>query len=118
MIVPLNSGLGLNNRLSFILLNVTETSVTIISLFFIPNSVKNRKQECSYLRIGGKETNMNQSDKPLLRQEYAFQCPRCRQYNLVKSDDQNVHFLCPDPACGYKIMAVPPVQASPHGENE
>lgn len=63
---------------------------------------------------------MSQSAKPLLRQEYAFQCPRCKRYNLIRpsENDLNVHFLCPDEACGYVIWAVPPVQASFSEENE
>ena len=55
---------------------------------------------------------------PLLRQENALECPKCRQYNLIKSDDPNVYFLCPDVACGYVIWAVPPAQASLEGEKE
>jgi hypothetical protein len=55
---------------------------------------------------------------PLLRQEYALECPKCRQYNLIRSDDPNLYFLCPDEACGYVIWAVPPVQASIEEEKE
>lgn len=54
----------------------------------------------------------------LLRQEYAFECPKCRQYNLIKSDDPNLYFLCPDEACGYVIWVVPPVQAQTRADNE
>lgn len=53
-----------------------------------------------------------------LRLEQAFECPKCRKYNLVRSDDPNVYFLCPDEACGYVIWVVPPVQASFSEENE
>lgn len=79
-------------------------------------SVKTCKQEGFLERIEGKEYPMTQV--PLLRQEYAFQCPRCKRHNLVRSDDLNVYFLCPDEACSYVIWAVPPVQASLEEENE
>jgi len=61
---------------------------------------------------------MTQTLRPSLRLEQAFECPRCRQYNLVRSDDPNVYFLCSDPGCGYVIWTVPPVQDSFRAENK
>lgn len=51
---------------------------------------------------------MNQSFQPSLRQVQAFECPKCHQNNLARSDDPNVNFICPDPACGYVLWATPP----------
>jgi hypothetical protein len=61
---------------------------------------------------------MTQTLRPSLRQEQAFECPKCRQYNLIRSDNPNVYFLCPNPAFGYVVWAVSPEKASPTPENE
>ena len=42
---------------------------------------------------------------PSLRQEYAFKCPMCHNYNLVRSEDPEIEFVCPDKDCGYIIWS-------------
>jgi len=38
-----------------------------------------------------------------LRIEPRLQCPRCKRYNLVRSDNIDIYFYCPDISCGYVI---------------
>ena len=39
-----------------------------------------------------------------LRLEPRLQCPRCKRYNLVRSDRIDIYFYCPDISCGYVIL--------------
>jgi len=36
-----------------------------------------------------------------LRIEPRLQCPRCKRYNLIRSDNMDIYFYCPDISCGY-----------------
>ena len=38
-----------------------------------------------------------------LRIELRLQCPQCKRYNLVRSDNIDIYFYCPDISCGYVI---------------
>lgn len=38
-----------------------------------------------------------------LRVEPRLQCPRCKRYNLVRSDKIDIYLYCPDISCGYVI---------------
>lgn len=54
---------------------------------------------------------------PSLRLEQALQCPKCRQYNLVPSEDPDIYYYCPDEACGYAIWARPPQAQQPEPDD-
>lgn len=44
-------------------------------------------------------------------QIYAMECPKCKAYNLVESDDPEIRYQCPDPECGFTLLVQQP---SPH----
>jgi len=46
----------------------------------------------------------------VLRIEPRLQCPRCKRYNLVRSDKTDIYFYCPDISCGYVIRNNDPTQ--------
>lgn len=53
------------------------------------------------------------SPLPALRLSMAAECPKCRKYNLIQSDDPDIYYVCPDPACGYVLWANPPLGPKP-----
>jgi hypothetical protein len=40
-------------------------------------------------------------------QIYALECPKCKAYNLVQSEDPAIYYTCPNPECNYVIEARP-----------